>query len=309
MLGIGFVVLLVAILISFTVWPNAADKSGSVYDPELLTDSHGDPDEVPDSAYAPSQEELAEQMQDLRQEALDQAVEEALAEAEVNEDIEISLAIRDENHTLTHNAGTQHDTASIIKIEILAMLLDEYDSVEQIPDYELGLAEDMISSSDNAATDELLFHFLDGHEALEAAHEEYGLDNTERGSVWGTTQTTVIDQLQMLDVLLEPGHFEQDQLELARNMLADLAEEQEWGVSTAAADAEHIWMKNGWDTRTDLNDNWIVNSVGTMKTENGIPTSIAILTSGFSEQEEAIEVIEVLAEEARYVLTADPRGL
>lgn len=309
MLGIGFAVLLVAVLISVTVWPSAADKSGSVYDPDLTTDSEGDPDEVADSVYAPSQEELVEQMRALRQESLEQTVSEVLSDNEVSEDIEISVAIRDIDHTLAYNATALHDTASIIKMEILAMLLDDYDSVEDIPEYQMNLARDMISSSDNNSTDELLFHFLDGHDALEAAHEEYGLENTERGSTWGTTQTTALDQLQMLDVLLESEHFEDDQVELARELLGDMAEEHSWGVSAAAYDVEHVWMKNGWDTRTDLDDNWVVNSVGMLKSESSAPTSIAILTSGFSDQEEAQDIIEELAEAARHSLTEDPRGL
>lgn len=309
MLGIAFAVVLVATLISVAVWPNSSDKSGSVYDPELITDSYGDPDEVADSVYAPSQEELAEQIRVLRQEALEQSVAEVLSEADVSEDVEVSVAIRDADFTLTYNADAHHDTASIVKMEVLAMLLDDYDSVEDIPEYQENLARDMISSSDNNSTDELLFHFLDGHEALEAAHEEYGLNNTERGETWGTTQTTALDQLKMLDVLLEPDHFDEGQREFAQELLSDLAEDQEWGVSAAAHDVEHVWMKNGWDTRSDLDENWVVNSVGMMKPETDTPTSIAILTSGFSDLDDAQDIIEELANTARYNLTADPRGL
>ncbi|QSB05305.1 serine hydrolase [Natronoglycomyces albus] len=309
-LGTGLVVLLVAMVLIITVWPSSSEKGGNVYDPNRLSGSQGDPEKLRDSTYAPDPNAIAAQIAAIRQDALEQRIEAILESASVPDTAELSLAIQHGGTILTFNDDTQHDTASIIKVEVLAMFLDSYDTVEEIPAYQMGLAEDMIASSDNDSTDELLFHFMDGHPALEAAHERYGLENTERGTVWGTTQTTASDQLRMLEVLLTPDeHMSHSKAALARQLLGNLADDQEWGISAGAQEAESVWMKNGWDIRSNIGNRWVVNSIGMMSLADQEPTSIAVLTTGFDEFEDAIAIIEQVSEVARDTLTADPRTL
>ncbi|MDA1361265.1 hypothetical protein O1R50_16670 [Glycomyces luteolus] len=262
-----------------------------------------------DSSMQLSDEELHAAAQARLQSDLDAAVSEYVAGLE-DENFYASVAVDDAEFQLAYEGEVQHDTASIVKVEILTMVLEEYGTLDEVPDWLLDSAEAMIKDSSNDATNDMLYGgtFGDGHDAIRQAHIDYGLENTNPNETeqWGKTQTTAVDQLRMLELALYEDVLDAEQVEYARSLMGDLAESQQWGVSAAAAEGETVWMKNGWDTRDAMGGEWVVNSIGVINGETEEPIKIAILTGGSASDGEGIERVEELAKIIREIVDTDP---
>lgn len=274
---------------------------------ETLPGSQVDQSELADSEIQPDPAEQHAAAQQYLQGLLDDAVEEHLAGIE-DENLYASLAISDGEFELDYNGEEQRGSASIVKVEILGMVLLDYETVEEIPGWVVADAEKMIRESDNDATNSLLFGLLDGHATMREAHEVFGLAGTEpgEGERWGMTQTTAVDQLTLLEGVLYEGVLSEGHTELARELMGDLAEFQYWGVSAGAEEGETVWMKNGWDTRDQLGGEWVVNSIGVIAGDTEDPIMLSILTGGSASHQEGIDLVEDLAEIAREVIDTDP---
>ncbi|GAB3995095.1 hypothetical protein GCM10029992_11400 [Glycomyces albus] len=255
----------------------------------------------------PDPTELHEQAEAQLQDQLDAAIEDYLSEID-DENLYVSVAVADEEFALDYEGETLHDTASIVKVEILAMMLLHYESMEDIPGWAMADLEKMIKKSDNDATNSILFGILDGHETMREAHEVLGLDLTrpDESERWGLTETTAVDQLTVLEQVLYEGLLSPEQVEVSRELMGDLADFQDWGVSAAAEDGETVWMKNGWDTRSDMGGEWVVNSIGIIAGETDEAISVSILTGGSASEEAGKSLVEDLAQIAREVVDTDP---
>lgn len=262
-----------------------------------------------DSSMQPSDEELHAAAQDRLQADLDAAVGEYVAGLE-DENFYASVAVDDSEFQLAYEGEVQHDTASIVKVEILTMVLEEYGTLDEVPDWLLDSAEAMIKDSSNDATNDMLYGgtFDDGHDAIRQAHIDFGLENTNPNETeqWGKTLTTAVDQLKVLELALYEDVLDAEQVEYARSLMGDLAESQQWGVSAAAEDGETVWMKNGWDTRDSMGGEWVVNSIGVINGDTEEPIKISVLTGGSASHEEGIDRVEELAEIIRGVVDTDP---
>jgi hypothetical protein len=262
-----------------------------------------------DSSMQQSEEELHAAAQERLQTDLDAAVSEYVAGLD-DENFYASVAVDDSEFQLAYEGEVQHDTASIVKVEILAMVLKEYGTLDQVPDWVLDSAELMIKDSNNDATNDMLYGgtFDDGHDAIRQAHLDFGLENTNPNETeqWGKTQTTAVDQLKMLEIALYEDVLDAEQVEYARSLMGDLADSQQWGVSAAAHDGETVWMKNGWDTRDSMGGEWVVNSIGVINGDTDQPIEISILTGGSASHEEGIERVEELAKIIRDIADTDP---
>ncbi|MQM26765.1 serine hydrolase [Glycomyces albidus] len=303
----GLAVIVAAVI--FVVSTGRDDGGSGGSSDESLPGSQAD--DLSSSSLQPSEEELREAAQAQLQSALDEAVA-AYIEEEDDENFYASVAVDDGEFLLDYEGETQYDTASIVKVEILAMMLEEYGTLDQVPDWLLDRAAEMIQDSSNDATNDVLYGgtFDDGHAAIRQAHIDFGLENTNPNETeqWGKTQTTAIDQLRVLEIALyeETGFLDAEQTEYARSLMGDLSDSQQWGVSAAAADGETVWMKNGWDTRDAMGGEWVVNSIGVIAGDTDHPIEIAILTGGSASHEEGIERVEALAEIIRGIVDTDP---
>lgn len=262
-----------------------------------------------DSSLQPTEEQRRVAAQGRLQAGLDAAVGEYVAGLG-DENFYASVAVDDAEFQLAYEGEVQHDTASVVKVEILAMVLEEYGTLDQVPDWLLDRAESMIKDSSNEATNDMLYGgtFDDGHDAIRQAHIDFGLANTNPNETeqWGKTQTTAVDQLRVLELALYEGVLDAEQVAYARSLMGDLAQSQQWGVSAAAAEGQTVWMKNGWDTRDAMGGEWVVNSIGVIDGESEQPVKIAILTGGSATDDEGIERVETLAEIVRQVIDTDP---
>ncbi|HEX2145728.1 MAG TPA: hypothetical protein VHG10_14605 [Glycomyces sp.] len=301
-----------AVLVAATIFlvdlSDAEGGSGSSANGPL-PGSQADSSELNNSSMQPSEEELRLAAQNRLQTDLDAAVGAYTASLE-DENFYASVAVDDAEFQLSYEGVVQHDTASIVKVEILAMLLDHYDTLDEVPDWLLDRAESMIKISSNDATNDVLYGgpFDDGHAAIRQAHIDFGLPDTNPNETeqWGKTQTTALDQLAVLDLALYEGVLDAEQVEYARSLMGDLADSQQWGVSAAAHEGETVWMKNGWDTRDAMGGEWVANSIGVIAGDTEQPIKIAILTGGSASDAEGIERVEELARIIREVIDTDP---
>ncbi|GAA2294053.1 serine hydrolase [Glycomyces scopariae] len=196
-----------------------------------------------------------------------------------------------------------HDTASIVKMEILLMLLEEYSSVEAIPADIREHARQMIVWSNNDSTTTVYNH-LGGCDALKAAHVRYGLAYTTASDDcrWGLTKTNVGDQLSVINQLLYKGRLDQAKVDHARWLMGGVASVQAWGLRAAKKTGETVWVKNGWDSRSSLGGLWVVHSCGVISAPGQTAIRMAILTSKAPNESRGIQIVEEIAKISRSVI-------
>jgi len=196
-----------------------------------------------------------------------------------------------------------YDTASIVKVDILAtLLLQAQDAGRDLTAQERALAEPMIRNSDNAATN-VLWREIGGAPGLEAANKRMGLTATKGGPgpKWGLTQTTASDQIRLLlsvfdgaATLKTDSPLNKDSRAYIRTLMTHVASDQAWGVS--AVSGSDSALKNGWLQRT-ASGLWDVNSVGRV-TVDGHRYLVAVLSDGSVSMSDGISVVERAARQA-----------
>ncbi|MFF9124781.1 serine hydrolase [Streptomyces sp. NPDC014889] len=190
------------------------------------------------------------------------------------------------------------DTASIVKVDILAaLLLRAQDAGRRLTPRERTYAAAMIESSDNDSAS-VLWRDIGGADGLNAANERFGLARTTGGDgpQWGLTGTTAADQLMLL------GHIFGARSELSeasrtylQGLMGRIVPGQDWGVS-AAGDGPGWALKNGWMPH-DATGLWVVNSIGRV-TSGGDDCLVAALSSGNPTKEQGIALVEEAARSA-----------
>ncbi|MFB9661073.1 hypothetical protein ACFQS3_14995 [Glycomyces mayteni] len=216
--------------------------------------------------------------------------------------VEASVAVERGDMRLDYNPDQTHITASIVKVEILSMVQEYWGSVEAIPEDHLELLNRMIRESHNDSTS-TLYNYLGGVDALVAAHARYGLQDTtpDPQGRWGVGWSSASDQLILVGLNLFEGVLDAEQVDLGRELMGSVIEEQAWGVSAAAKDGETVWLKNGWDVESQLGGLWVVNSIGVLDGD-GDPVKLAVLTSGAVDDVEGIPIVEEIARISRDVI-------
>jgi beta-lactamase class A len=253
---------------------------------------------VPTST-GPDPAERARQERQRRVKALDVALKKYAADVP-----EFSVAVLDRKTGERYSyRGTQkYDTASIVKVQVLAcLLLKAQDGDRELTSSELSLAKRMIRLSDNNATTEL-FSRLGRVGAVTKSNKRLGLTATVVNSSWGLTKTTVNDQVRLLAELVDPkSPLDAESRELAFELMTTVDKAQRWGVSAAATPGETTAIKNGWDTRSTDRGLWAVNSVGRI-TGRRTDVSVAVLSHGHASQGAGITVVEKVAQLTRKYL-------
>lgn len=250
------------------------------------------------SIFGPSREELEADLKTRIDEYL----------AGTGTKVETSVAIERGDMRLDYNPEQTHITASIVKVEILAMVQEYWGAVDAIPADHRELLQLMITESDNDATTSL-YNYLGGVDALVAAHERYGLQNTtpDAQGRWGVGWSSAPDQFILTDQALftDRDVLDAEQVDLSRELMGGVIEEQAWGVSAAAKEGETVWLKNGWDVESQLDGLWVVNSIGVLGGDGDDPVKLVVLTSGAVDDVEGIPIVEEIAKIAREVIEAE----
>ena len=246
-----------------------------------------------DAIFGPSREDLEADLKTRIEEYL----------ATTGTQVETSVSVERGDMHLDYNPDQTHITASIVKVEILLMVQEYWGSVDAIPADHMELLGRMIRESHNTSTS-TLYNYLGGVDALVAAHERYGLQDTtpDAQGRWGVGWSSAPDQLILTDLALYEDVLDAEQVDLSRDLMGSVIEEQSWGVSAAAKEGETVWLKNGWDVESQLDGLWVVNSLGVLGGDGEDPVKLAVLTSGAVDDVEGIPIVEEIAKITREVI-------
>ncbi|MEU0133312.1 serine hydrolase [Streptomyces sp. NPDC006296] len=202
-----------------------------------------------------------------------------------------------------YGADTRYDTASIVKVDVLAaLLLRAQDAGRPLSAQERALAEPMIRKSDNAAAN-ALWRTIGRAPGLEAANKRLGLTSTQggEGTRWGLTRTTASDQIRLLLSVFDDTAAAKARSPLndasrtyIRTLMSRVASDQTWGVSSASGAAYEL--KNGWLQRT-ASGLWDVNSVGRI-TVDGHRYLVTVLSEGSTTMSDGVSLVERTARQA-----------
>lgn len=205
-----------------------------------------------------------------------------------------SVAVYDKRSgvTYTYRGSVQYDTASIVKVQVLATVLKQaLDQHRSLTAAEKAKATSMIEFSDNTATTWLWNH-VGGAPAVKTVDRKLGLNATVPGSggLWGLTQTTAADQVTLLRQLAYGSNvLTPEARDYELGLMKNVTPSQKWGVSGGVTGAT-VALKNGWLQRT-YDRLWRVNSVGHI-VGNNRDYVIAVLTTGNSSEGHGITTIQ-----------------
>ncbi|MFI9173481.1 serine hydrolase [Streptomyces lincolnensis] len=237
---------------------------------------------------------------------LDALLADAMDAVPVPDGAEVSVAVLDlDSGTSARYGDGAFDTASIVKVDILAaLLLQAQDAGTHLTAQEKAYATAMIENSDNASAS-ALWRDIGRAAGLDAANERFGLTGTAGGDgeLWGLTQTTAADQLALLRQVFGDGtELSEASRSYVQDLMGRIAADQDWGVS-AAADGSGWALKNGWLPRSTTGL-WDINSIGRV-TVDGQDCLVAVLSKGNATQPEGISLVEAAARAAVSVFTGD----
>jgi beta-lactamase class A len=181
----------------------------------------------------------------------------------------------------TVSAGSgAFDTASIVKVDILAALLQQaqQDGVS-LTTRQKTLATAMIERSDNSAAT-ALFDEIGGKSGLERFNSVIGLTDTVVGSDgnWGLTRTAAADQIRLLQIVFgDTSTLTTASQAYVAELMSNVEDDQNFGVSAAADDRDDAALKVGYLQRSQTGL-WDVSSIG--RIEAGGHTYLVAVLSG-----------------------------
>jgi hypothetical protein len=206
---------------------------------------------------------------------------------------DFSVAVLDEDTgvTASYNAAETYATASIVKADILAVLL--FQAQQQgtpLTDGEDTAATQMIENSDNDSAT-TLWDDVGSAAGMSTANAAFGLKATVPGSddYWGLTTTTVADQLTLMSTLTSAkSPLDAASRKYALGLMRQVEPDQVWGVSAAADAGTTPALKNGWLPVDSDNDLWAVNSIGQIS-HGGHSYLVAYLSSSQPDEQTGID--------------------
>lgn len=202
------------------------------------------------------------------------------------------------------DGSSTYDTASIVKVDILASLLLRHQKAgTKMTSAERSEATVMIRQSDNKAAT-ALWHAIGGTSGLNSANRTFGLKHTSGGAgdLWGLTQTTPADQIALLRVVFggDGSPLSAASRDYMKGLMGTVTKGQQWGVSAADEDSFGFALKNGWLQRTGTGL-WDINSIGQVQ-YGGKTLLVSVLSSGNRSEQSGIDKVEDAAEAAAEAL-------
>lgn len=208
--------------------------------------------------------------------------------------VAVGLHDRTTNTTCTLRATTSYDSASVVKVTVLATLLwDAKKTNRFLTTRESNLAKAMITQSDNAATSALWRQLGTGK--VKGFLKDAKMTRTVPGSggYWGLTQINVRDEQKLLSLITEKNAVLSDNSRAyILKLMNQVVSGQRWGTPAGAPSGVKIHVKNGWLPRATKG--WRVHSVGAFK-GNGHDYTISVLTHGNSTMDYGVATIQGVA--------------
>jgi len=202
----------------------------------------------------------------------------------------VTAAAYDVNSGVTYlyRPGVAEQTASIVKVDILATLLHETQAHGGLSATQRAVAQGMIEASDNddATT---LWNEAGGAPAVQVFDDAAGMSQTTASFAWGLTTTTPRDQLKLLRLVMLPNHvLDLASREYAYGLMRNVIPFDRWGVSAGLGFGAIVALKNGW---LPVAAGWQVNSIGQV-TGSGRHYLLAVMTNEESTEGYGIDTIE-----------------
>ncbi|MEU1006217.1 serine hydrolase [Streptomyces tibetensis] len=208
--------------------------------------------------------------------------------------VAVGLYDRSTNTTCTLRASSAYDSASVVKVTVLATLLwDAKKSNRYLTDRENTLAKAMITKSDNAATSTLWKQL--GMTKIKNFLAAAGMTQTKPGTdgYWGLTQITVTDEQKLLKLLTAKNAVLSDNSRAyIVKLMGQVVSSQRWGTPYGVPSGVTVAVKNGWLQRSS--NGWRVHSVGAFK-GGGHDYVMTVLTHGNSTMNYGIATIQAVA--------------
>ncbi|MFF1283514.1 serine hydrolase [Streptomyces sp. NPDC058299] len=232
--------------------------------------------------------------------------------------VAVGLYDRGTNTTCTLRATTAYDSASSVKVTVLATLLwDARKHNRYLTATEQSLAKAMITQSDNTATSKLWKQL--GVTKIKGFLTAAGMTKTVPGAdgYWGLTQENVTDEQKLLKLVTAKNSVLSDNsrayiLKLMGQVVAD----QRWGTPAGAPSSVAVHVKNGWLQRST--HGWRVHSLGTFNGA-GHDYMVTVLTQDNGTMDYGVTTIQNVAKAihkdlvpvtsgvTRYTPTTQPR--
>jgi beta-lactamase class A len=208
--------------------------------------------------------------------------------------VAVGLYDRSTNTTCSLRATSAYDSASVVKVTVLATLLwDAKKHNRYLTSRETSLATAMITKSDNNATSTLWKQL--GLTKIKGFLAAAGMTQTKPGAngYWGLTQITVQDEQKLLKLITAKNSVLSDNSRAyILKLMGQVISSQRWGTPAGAPSGVAVHVKNGWLQRAT--HGWRVHSVGTFN-GRGHDYMITVLTQDNSTMSYGVTTIQNVA--------------
>ncbi|MFF3907211.1 serine hydrolase [Streptomyces sp. NPDC001848] len=208
--------------------------------------------------------------------------------------VAVGLYDRSTNTTCSLRDTSAYDSASVVKVTVLATLLwDAKKHNRYLTSRENSLATAMITKSDNSATSTLWKQL--GLTKIKGFLAAAGMTRTKPGAngYWGLTQITVQDEQKLLKLITAKNAVLSDNSRAyILKLMANVISSQRWGTPAGAPSGVAVHVKNGWLQRST--HGWRVHSVGTFN-GRGHDYMITVLTWDNSTMNYGVTTIQNVA--------------
>ncbi|WP_274558816.1 serine hydrolase [Streptomyces spiramyceticus] len=219
----------------------------------------------------------------------------------------ISLYDRTTKTTCTLRSTQKYDSASVVKVTVLAVLLwDAKKTNRYLTSTETRLATAMITKSDNSATSTLWRQL--GMTKIKAFLQAAGMTQTVPGTggYWGLTQITARDEQKLLALLTAKNTVLSDNSRsYTLGLMSKVISSQRWGTPAGAPATATIQVKNGWLPRATYG--WRVHSIGAF-TGGGHNYAITILTQDNETMDDGVNTIQAVSRAVHKALNPTARA-
>ncbi|MFG2117716.1 serine hydrolase [Streptomyces sp. NPDC048710] len=208
--------------------------------------------------------------------------------------VAVGLYDRSTKTTCTLRATSAYDSASTVKVTVLATLLwDAKKHNRYLTDTEQSLATAMITQSDNDATSKLWKQL--GLTKIKGFLSAAGMTKTTPGAdgYWGLTQENVTDEQKLLKLVTAKNTVLSDNSRAyILKLMGKVISSQRWGTPAGAPSTVSVHVKNGWLQRST--HGWRVHSLGTFNGA-GHDYMISVLTQDNSTMDYGVTTIQNVA--------------
>ncbi|MFH8799411.1 serine hydrolase [Streptomyces sp. NPDC017936] len=208
--------------------------------------------------------------------------------------VAVGLHDRATGTTCTLRPTTAYDSASVVKVTVLAALLwDAQKHGRVLTSREKSLATAMITKSDNASTSTLWKQL--GPTRIKGFLAAAAMTRTEPGANghWGLTRITVTDEQKLLRLLTARNAVLADgSRSYVLTLMGRVVAAQRWGTPYGRPAGVSWHVKNGWLPRAT--NAWRVHSVGTFK-GGGHDYHLTVLTHGNATMDYGIATVQGVA--------------